>query len=211
MGRIEANRQYRLHGSNRPQTNKAAEVPQLFGEIRQPQNGALVIPKVSSEDRRYIPISYVEPEIIINGSALMVPNANLYHFGVLSSNVHNAWMRTVCGRMKSDYQYSAKIVYNNFPWPNVNEEQRKKIEYAAQLILETRKKHKNINLATMYKSSNFLLLGDLKVAHDNFNRAIMKAYGFPTSMTESECVAELMKLYQKLVEEKEGENSGHQI
>ncbi len=101
MGRIEANRQYRLYGSTRPQTNKAAETPQLFGEIRQPQNGALVIPKVSSEDRRYIPISYVKPGVIINGSALMIPNASLYHFGILSSNVHNSWMRVVAGRMKS--------------------------------------------------------------------------------------------------------------
>lgn len=112
MQRIEATRHYRLYESSRPQTNKAADTPQLFGEIRQPQNGALVIPKVSSEDRRYIPICYVKPGVIINGSALMIPNATLYHFGILSSNVHNSWMRAIAGRMKSDYQYSANMVYN---------------------------------------------------------------------------------------------------
>ena len=138
MGRIEANRQYRLYGSTRPQTNKAAETPQLFGEIRQPQNGALVIPKVSSEDRRYIPISYVKPGVIINGSALMIPNASLYHFGILSSNVHNSWMRVVAGRMKSDYQYSAGMVYNTFPWPNASQQQIEAIKKAAKAILDAR-------------------------------------------------------------------------
>ena len=158
MSRIEANRQYRLNESTRPQTIKAAETPQLFGEIRQPKNGALVIPKVSSEDRRYIPISYIKPGIIINGSALMIPNATLYHFGVLSSNVHNAWMRAVAGRMKSDYQYSAKVVYNNFPWPSASEKQIKEIEQCAQAVLDVREKHCNVALADMYKESKFLLL-----------------------------------------------------
>ena len=201
MGRIEANRQYRLYGSTRPQTNKAAETPQLFGEIRQPQNGALVIPKVSSEDRRYIPISYVKPGVIINGSALMIPNASLYHFGILSSNVHNSWMRVVAGRMKSDYQYSAGMVYNTFPWPNASQQQIEAIKKAAKAILDAREQHTNINLANMYKEKNFILFGDLKTAHDNLNRAVMKAYGFSVKeMTESMCVAELMKMYQKLVD-----------
>ena len=201
MGRIEANRQYRLYGSTRPQTNKAAETPQLFGEIRQPQNGALVIPKVSSEDRRYIPISYVKPGVIINGSALMIPNASLYHFGILSSNVHNSWMRVVAGRMKSDYQYSAGMVYNTFPWPNASQQQIEAIKKAAKAILDAREQHTNINLANMYKEKNFILFGDLKTAHDNLNRAVMKAYGFSVKeMTESMCVAELMKMHQKLVD-----------
>ena len=200
MGRIEANRQYRLYGSTRPQTNKAAETPQLFGEIRQPQNGALVIPKVSSEDRRYIPISYVKPGIIINGSALMIPNANLYHFGILSSNVHNSWMRVVAGRMKSDYQYSARMVYNTFPWPNASQQQIEEIKKAAKAILDAREQHTNINLANMYKEKNFILFGDLKTAHDNLNRVVMQAYGFDIkTTTESKCVAELMKVYQELV------------
>lgn len=201
MGRIEANRQYRLYGSTRPQTNKAAETPQLFGEIRQPKNGALVIPKVSSEDRRYIPISYVKPGIIINGSALMVPNATLYHFGILSSNVHNSWMRIVAGRLEMRYQYSVGVVYNTFPWPNVSKQQAEEIEKAAQAILDARDRHKNISLANMYKEKNFILLGDLKTAHDNLNRIVMRAYGMPIKgTTESICVAELMKMYQKLVD-----------
>lgn len=207
MGRIEANREYRLYGSNRPQTNKAAETPHLFGEIRQPQNGALVIPKVSSEDRRYIPISYVKPGIIINGSALMIPNANLYHFGILSSNVHNAWMRVVAGRMKSDYQYSAGMVYNTFPWPDPSLELVEEIKKASQVILDARKQHKGINLANMYKEKNFILLGDLKTAHDQLNRIVMQAYGFtkdhPAYSSESACVAELMKMYQQKVQELE--------
>lgn len=203
MGRIEANRHYRLYESNRLQTNKAAETPQLFGEIRQPENGALVVPKVSSEDRRCIPISYVKPGVIINGSALMIPNATLYHFGILSSNVHNSWMRVVAGRMKSDYQYSASVVYNNFPWPEVTEQQVAEIEKASRAILAAREKHPNVSLANMYKGNNFLLFGDLKTAHDNLNKLVMKAYGFSVKdMTESMCVAELMKMYQKMTENK---------
>lgn len=199
MGRIEANRQYRLYGSSRPQTNKAADTPHLFGEIRQPENGALVIPKVSSEDRRYIPISYVKPGIIINGSALMIPNATLYHFGILSSNVHNAWMRMVAGRLEMRYQYSAGMVYNNFPWPDATEKQIVEIEQLSQAVLNAREQHSNVTLANMYKEKNFLLLGDLKTAHDRLNRAVMQAYGFSVKdMTESSCVAELMKMYQKL-------------
>lgn len=203
MERINANRQYRLHGSTRPQTNKAADTPQLFGEIRQPKNGALVIPKVSSEDRLYIPIAYVKPGIIINGSALMIPNATLYQFGVLSSNVHNSWMRVVAGRMEMRYQYSAGVVYNNFPWPTATEQQKGAIEKAVQSVLTARENHQNISLANMYKERNFLLLGDLKTAHDNLNRAVMDAYGFTKGTaartSESACVAELMKLYQKMV------------
>ena len=202
MARIEANRNYRLYESDRPQTNKAADTPHLFGEIRQPENGALVIPKVSSEDRRYIPVSYVEPGIIINGSALMIPNATLYHFGVLSSNVHNAWMRVVAGRLEMRYQYSASIVYNNFPWPNPTESQLAKIEDAAKAVLAARANHPTVTLANMYKERNFLLFSDLKTAHDNLNRAVMQAYGFDIkTTTETSCVAELMKMYQHLTKD----------
>ena len=203
MARVEANREYRLHGSTRPQTNKAAEKPQLFGEIRQPENGALVIPKVSSEDRRYIPISYVKPGVIINGSALMVPNATLYHFGVLSSNVHNSWMRLVAGRLEMRYQYSNKVVYNNFPWPSATEKQLDQIEKCAQGVLEARAKHPDLTLAETYKMKNFRLLGDLQNAHKMLDIAVMQAYGFSIrTTTEESCIAELMKLYQKLTEQK---------
>ena len=124
--------------SNRPQTLALAETPSLFGEIRQPDTDMIAIPKVSSERRRYIPISYVTPDIIVNGSALIIPGAKLYHFGVLCSNVHMSWMRTVAGRMKSDYQYSGNIVYNNFPWPTPTDAQKAKIERTAQAILDAR-------------------------------------------------------------------------
>ncbi|HZK62327.1 MAG TPA: DNA methyltransferase, partial [Anaerovoracaceae bacterium] len=200
MGRIEATKKFRLEESTRPQTLKAAETPHLFGEIRQPKTQSLVIPKVSSEDRLYIPIAIIKPEVIINGSALMIPNATLHHFGILSSNVHNAWMRTVAGRMKSDYQYSAKNVYNNFPWPSPTEQQVLEIEKAATAVLKAREAHLDVSLADMYKEKYFLLFGDLKTAHDMLNKIVMKSYGFSIKeTTEESCIAELMRLYQKYV------------
>lgn len=201
MRRVQLTRDYRL-GSTRPQTIKAADTPHLFGEIRQPTNGALVIPKVSSMDRRCIPISYVKPDIIINGSALMLPNATLYHFGILSSNIHNAWMRVVAGRMKSDYQYSAGIVYNNFPWPNPTKNQRNAIIEASENILQVRAKHIGVPLAKMYKQQFFLSYTDLKSAHDKLNKAVMQAYGMPIrGTTEEDCVAILMQMYKEKVAE----------
>ena len=110
----------------------------------------VVIPKVSSESRRYIPVSLINPDIIINGSALLIPNANLYTFGILISNVHMAWMRTVAGRMKSDYQYSANVVYNNFPWPEVTETQKDKISKTAKAIIDARALYPESSLADLY-------------------------------------------------------------
>lgn len=187
---------FRSH-SNRPQTLAAANTPTLFGEIRQPNADMLVIPKVSSERRRYIPISYVKPEIIVNGSALIVPDASLYHFGILTSNVHNAWMRTVAGRMKSDYQYSGSVVYNNFPWPNPSDEQKAKIEQTAQTILDARALYPDCSLADLY--DEVTMPPELRKAHQANDKAVMQAYGFSVKdMTESSCVAELMKMYQEL-------------
>lgn len=156
----------------------------------------LAIPKVSSERRRYIPIVFVEPEIIMNGSTLIIPNATLYEFGILTSNVHNAWMRAVAGRMKSDYQYSGSIVYNNFPWCNPTIEQKTKIEQNAKSILDARKKFSDSSLADLYDES--FMPADLRKAHRENDKAVMQAYGFNIKMTESECVAELFKLYEKL-------------
>ena len=183
--------------SNRPQTLALAETPTLFGEIRQPNTNMLVIPKVSSENRRYIPICYVLPEIIINGSALIIPNASLYHFGVLTSNVHMAWMRTVAGRMKSDYQYSGKVVYNNFPWCNPTDEQKYKIEQTAQGILDAREKYPNYTLAELY--NEVFMPTELRKAHVENDKAVMRAYGLSIKdTTESSCVAFLMSRYQEL-------------
>ena len=126
----------------------------------------------------------------------MMPNAKKYHFGVLTSNVHMAWMRAVCGRLKSDYSYSNTIVYNNFPWPTPTPEQKEKIEQTAQEILDARALYPDSSLADLYDPLTMPL--ELRKAHDRNNVAVMKAYGFPTSMSEAECVAELMKMYQEL-------------
>lgn len=196
MTRIRLTKEFR-EGSNRPQTLKAAKTPYLFGEIRQPDTKMLVIPKVSSETRKYIPIDFKTPDIIVNGSALIVPNANLYLFGILTSNVHNAWMRTVAGRMKSDYQYSASVVYNTFAWPEPTERQRLKIENTAQAILDARKLYSESSLADLYNELTMPV--ELRKAHQENDKAVMEAYGFDwRKMTESDCVAELMKLYQQL-------------
>jgi methylase of polypeptide subunit release factors len=185
--------------SNRPQTLALAETPSLFGEIRQPKTDMIAIPKVSSENRRYIPISYVSPDIIVNGSALIVPNASIYHFGILISNVHMCWMRTVAGRMKSDYQYSGKVVYNNFPWCNPTDKQREIIEKTAQGILDARAKYPDCSLADLYDETT--MPPELRKAHQKNDLAVMAAYGFDRKMTESECVAALMRLYQEMVGE----------
>ncbi|MCM1509001.1 MAG: methylase [Ruminococcus flavefaciens] len=182
--------------SNRPQTLALADTPSLFGEIRQPETDMIAIPKVSSENRRYIPISYVSSDIIVNGSALIVPNASLFHFGVLISNVHMAFMRTVCGRMKSDYQYSGNVVYNNFPWCNPTPEQREHIEHTAQAILNARALYSDCTLADLY--DELTMPPELRKAHQANDFAVMNAYGFDKKITESECVAKLMKMYQKL-------------
>lgn len=199
--RIRQTKEFR-ENSGRPQTLELAKTPGLFGEIRQPDTEMLVVPKVSSELRRYIPISYVSPEVIINGSALIVPNATLYHFGVMISNVHMAWMRTIAGRMKSDYQYSGKIVYNNFPWPEPSDEQRTKIEQTAQEILDARALYPDSCLADLYDP--LTMPPELLKAHRANDIAVMKAYGFDVkTMTEADCVAALMKLYQEKVAELE--------
>ena len=124
--------------SNRETTRKLADTPYLFGEIRQPETSYLIIPRVTSENRKYIPIGYMQPNIIASDACIILPLATLYHFGILTSNVHMAWMRAVCGRLKSDYRYSNTIVYNNFPWCNPTDEQKAKIEETAHGILDAR-------------------------------------------------------------------------
>ena len=138
-------------------------------------------------------------EVIPGDKLFTIPHATLYHFGVLTSNVHMAWMRAVCGRMKSDYSYSTTIVYNNFPWPTPNDGQKAKIEATAQAILDARALYPDCSLADLY--DEVTMPPELRKAHQNNDRAVMEAYGFDwKTMTESECVAELFKMYQKLVE-----------
>ena len=192
--RIAKTRVFRL-SSSKEATRKFADQPTRFMEIRQPQNNYIIIPSHSSENRRYIPMGFMSPDVICSNANLMIPDATLYHFGILESNVHMAWMRCVCGRIKSDYRYSNDIVYNNFPWPTPTEEQRAKIEQTAQAILDARAKYPDSSLADLY--DDLTMPVELRKAHQDNDRAVMQAYGFPIkTMTESQCVAELFKLYQ---------------
>ena len=199
LDRVEAVREYRLK-SPKEATRKQANVPTLFTEIRQPKGSYIVIPKVSSENRRYIPLGFLSPDIICNNTIKFVPDASLYEFGILCSNIHNSWMRAVAGRLKSDYQYSNNIVYNNFPWPNPTDAQKAKIEQTAQAILDARALYPDSSLADLY--DELTMPPELRKAHQNNDRAVMQAYGFEVkTTTESSCVAELMKLYQQNVAE----------
>ena len=189
--------------SNREATRKLADTPTLFGEIRQPNGTYIIIPRHSSENRRYIPLGFVSPDIICGDANLLMPEATLFHFGVLMSNVHNAWMRAVCGRIKSDYRYSVNVVYNNFPWPTPTGSQLAKIEQTAQGILDARKLYPDCSLADLY--DEVAMPPELRKAHQENDKAVMDAYGFtrgtPERTSEAACVAALMKMYQKLTEE----------
>ena len=163
-----------------------------------PQTQYLSIPEVSSERRKYIPIGFLPPEVIASNKLFVIPDANLYMFGVMISNVHMAWMRVVCGRLKSDYSYSP-AVYNNFPWPTPTDAQKAKIEQTAQAILDARALYPDASLADLY--DEVTMPPELRRAHQENDRAVMHAYGMPVKgATESSCVAELMRRYQALVE-----------
>ena len=184
--------------SSREATRKLADVPMLFGEIRQPNTDYIIIPAHSSEKRKYIPIGFVSKDIICSNANLLMPDASLYHYGVLSSNVHMAWVRATCGRLEMRYRYSVNIVYNNFPWCNPTAEQKKKIEETAHAILDARALYPDCSLADLY--DEVAMPPELRKAHQANDKAVMQAYGFWGKLnTESACVAELMKMYQKLV------------
>ncbi|MCM1316058.1 MAG: hypothetical protein NC244_11900 [Alistipes senegalensis] len=178
-------------------TQKLAETPTTFRETYNPDT-YVIIPSTSSENRKYIPIGFLGSDIISTNANLIIPNAELYHFGVLTSNVHMAWVRTVCGRLKSDYRYSKDIVYNNFPFPEPTSEQQERIERTARAILDARNLYPTCTLADLY--DELTMPPELRKAHQANDIAVMTAYGFNIKITESECVAELMKLYQKLTE-----------
>ena len=200
--RVEAVRQFRLE-SSRASTKKLAEYPLSFATTNIPTNDYIVVPKVSSERRKYIPIGLLTPDILASDLVFIIPNVSLYHFGILTSNVHMAWMRAVCGRLKSDYRYSKDVVYNNFPWPAPTDEQRAKIEQTAQAILDARNLYPDCSLADLYDEA--AMPPELRKAHQQNDKAVMQAYGFWGKLnTESACVAELMKMYQKLAEDKKG-------
>lgn len=181
--------------SSRPGTRKLAETPTLFGEIRQPDSDYLIVPRHSSENRAYIPLGYFHSDTICGDSCMVLPSATLYHFGVLTSSVHMAWMRAVAGRLKSDYRYSANIVYNNFPWPDLCDSAslREKISSTAQAILDARAAHADCSLADLYDP--LTMPPDLRAAHEANDRAVLAAYGLKPDTPESEIVAHLFKLY----------------
>ena len=195
LERVKNIREFRSK-STKAATRKYADYSTRFMEIRQPTSDYILVPSHSSENRKYIPIGFVSSEIIAGNANLVIPHATIYEFGVLHSNVHMAWVRMVCGRIKSDYRYSNTIVYNNFPWCNPTPEQKARIEQTAQAILDARAKYPDSSLADLYDETT--MPPELRKAHQANDKAVMQAYGFPLKMTESECVAELMRMYQKL-------------
>lgn len=199
MKRVEAVREYRLNSTSAG-TRKIADNPTRFHVSNFPKGNYIVIPQVSSERRRYIPMGYMDETVLCSDKVRIMTEGTLYHFGVLESNIHMAWMRAICGRLKSDYSYTVNHIYNNFPWPSSTDEQKEKIKKTAQAILDARALYPNSSLADLYDP--LTMPPELLKAHNANNRAVMDAYGFSTKISEADCVAELMKMYQKLTEEK---------
>ena len=197
LKRVENVRNFGL-ASKRKSTLKLADTPTRFQTENMPSGSYIIIPETSSERRRYVPMGFMTPDVLCSNAVRLIPNATLYHFGVLTSNVHMAWMRAVCGRLKSDYRYSKDIVYNNFPWAEVNETQLAKIAETAQGILDARALYPDCSLADLYDEVTMPI--ELRRAHQANDRAVMQAYGFPIGMSESECVARLLEMYQAIVE-----------
>jgi hypothetical protein len=199
LDRIEKTKEHRIK-SPREATNKLANTPMLFGEIRQPDTEYLLIPRVSSENRNIIPIGYFPKEVIMTDRCAFVPNANMYLFGILTSSMHMTWMDKVCGRLKSDYNYSINIVYNNFPWPEkVTEENKKKVEECAQNILDVRAKFPQSSLADLYDPNT--MPPELVKAHTDLDRAVDACYGKKFE-TKEQRIEFLFELYKKYVQEK---------
>ena len=204
MERIKAVREYRLSSPSKG-TVKLAEKPTRFHVENMPKGQYIVIPEVSSQRRRYVPMGYMDSSVLCSNKVRLMPDADLYEFGILESNVHMAWMRVVCGRLKSDYDYSIKIVYNNFPWPEPTAQQRQKIEQTAQAVLDARALYPDSSLADLY--DELTMPPELRKAHHQNDMAVMQAYGFTKGSeaykSEAACVVGLMKLYQKKVEDLE--------
>jgi hypothetical protein len=205
LERINKVKEFRI-ACKSPDTQRYAERPMLptrlayYSEDR--NTDVLVIPIVSSERRRYVPIGYMDKNVIVSYSCMVIPDASLYTFGVMMSNVHNAWLRVVCGRLKSDFRYSNTMVYNNYPWPMPSDEQKTRIEKTAKDILDARALYPNSSLADLYDP--LTMPSELLRAHRENDKAVMQAYGFSIKDTsEADCVAALMKMYQELTAEKE--------
>ncbi len=209
LKRVENVRNFRL-ASKSEGTRKLADRPTRFHVENMPESEYIIIPRVSSERRRYIPMGYLQPNCLTSDSAHIIPNATLYHFGILTSNVHMAWMRAVCGRLKSDYRYSKDIVYNNFPWPEIGDITARattageapaspvvaEIERTAQAILDARAEYPDSSLADLYDEVTMPV--SLRRAHQANDRAVLRAYGFPANITEPDCVAALFARYEAM-------------
>lgn len=202
--RVNLVREYRTN-SEAETTRILADKPTKYFQSQVPNSQSIVVPVVSSENRKYIPISFMPIGYVYTNALFYIDNANIYHFGVLCSNVHNAWLKVLCGRLKSDYRYSNTIVYNNFPWCNPTDEQKVKIEKTAQGILDARALYPECSLADLY--DELTMPPELRKAHQENDKAVMEAYGFKVKdkesgkmrwLTESETIAELMKMYQLL-------------
>ena len=188
-------REYRLQSPSAG-TRKIADTPTHFHVENMPKGSYIVIPQVSSQRRRYIPMGYMDDGVLCSDKVRIMSEGQLYHFGILESNVHMAWMRTICCRLKSDYSYTINDVYNNFPWCQPTEEQKARIEQTAQAILDARALYPDSSLADLY--DEVTMPPELRKAHQENDRAVMAAYGFSPKMTESECVAELFRMYQEM-------------
>lgn len=200
MDRIQKVREMRLNSPDKG-TQKLAETPTVFRETYNPES-FIVVPSATTKRRRYIPLGFMHGDVISTNLNLIIPDATLYHFGVLTSNIHMAWTRVVCGRLRDHYRYSKNIVYNNYPWPTATDEQKQRIEQTAQAILDIREHYSDSSLADLYDPLTMPV--DLQKAHTANDKAVMQAYGFNVKdMSEEDCVAELMKLYQQKITELE--------
>lgn len=198
MKRVEAVRTFRLQ-SKRKQTIQAANTPRHFFIENMPKGNSILIPETSSEKREYVPIGFMGPDSLCSNAVRLIPEATIYHFGILTSSAHMAWMRAVAGRLEMRYRYSNKIVYNNFVWPSPTDEQTKKIEKTAQSILDARALEPDATMADLYRTAS--MPDELRAAHQANDCAVLEAYGLSKDSTEEEIVAHLMKLYSEKVEE----------
>ena len=193
--RVEAVRKWRS-ASDRETTKGLAATPAQFAEVRQPSSDYLAMPTASSEKRQYIPIAFLPVKVVASNQVYIIPTAGRYHFGVLTSIMHMAWVRTVCGRIKSDYRYSAGIVYNNFPWPTRTDKQSAFIEKAAQEVLDARDRYPGSSLADLYDPVT--MPADLAKAHKGLDKAVDAAYGKTNFANEAERMAFLFERYQQI-------------
>lgn len=195
LERVKAVQLWRQN-SQRKTTQGLAATPALFAEIRQPHSNYLALPTVSSVRRLYLPIAYLSQDTIASNQLYVIPNASITSFGILTSTMHNAWIRAVCGRLKSDFRYSSGIVYNNFPWPTLPAKQNAAIEACAQAVLDARAAHPNASLADLYDP--LTMPANLLKAHQTLDKAVDTAYGYKGAQTDAARVAFLFDLYQKI-------------